>query len=116
MGWKGMGIDCTMRILDGWKQIARLFAWEVGVNGVVVGDLGLVRFLVFFFGFSTGAGGFVVLVLSIRRFDAATLGLDWTFLVHIPACVRLLFFLSRDIRRDIEVFDFRCTYCVCGST
>jgi hypothetical protein len=54
--------------------------------------------VLFGFGFSTGAGGFIVLVLSIRRFDAATLGLDWTFLVHIPACVRLLFFSLRDIR------------------
>jgi hypothetical protein len=26
----GTGIDCTMRILDGWKQIARLF---VGLGG-----------------------------------------------------------------------------------
>jgi hypothetical protein len=42
MGMGTAGIDCTMRILDGWKQIARLFVWEVGVNGVVVGDLGLV--------------------------------------------------------------------------
>jgi hypothetical protein len=32
-----MGIDCTMRILDGWKQIARLFVWEVGINGLLVG-------------------------------------------------------------------------------
>jgi hypothetical protein len=51
MGWKGMGIDCTMRILDGWKQIARLFVWEVGVNGVVVGDFGLVWFGSFWFWF-----------------------------------------------------------------
>jgi hypothetical protein len=51
------------------------------------------------FGFSTGAGGLIVLVLYFL-FDAATLGLDWTSLVHIPACVRLLVFeRERDIRQ-----------------
>jgi hypothetical protein len=63
MGMGTAGIDCTMRILDGWKQIARLFVWEVGVNGVVVGDLGLVC---------------VVLVLVLAL--ALAVLLDWFFL------------------------------------
>jgi hypothetical protein len=87
----GMGIDCTMRILDGRRSLACL----LGRLGLMVWSLGiwfgLVWFLVFFFGFSTGAGGFIFSG-PFFLFDAATLGLDWTFLVHIPACVRLLFF------------------------
>jgi hypothetical protein len=55
---------------------------------------GLVWFSLSCFGFSTGAGGFIFLVFF--QFDAATLGLDWTFLVHIPACVRLLLFSGLD--------------------
>jgi hypothetical protein len=44
MIWGRNGIDCTMRILDVRKQIARFFAWEVWVNGAVVGDSGLAWF------------------------------------------------------------------------
>jgi hypothetical protein len=86
--------------MDGSRSLACLLVWEVRVNGVVVENFGLVWFGLVLslscFGFSTGAGGFIFLVFF--QFDAATLGLDWTFLVHIPACVRLLFFLLRDIR------------------
>jgi hypothetical protein len=63
---------------SGWKKIARLFAWEVGVNGCLL--VGLVWFgSSFSVGFSTGAGGFYFLVafFSIRRGDSG-IGLDFS--------------------------------------
>jgi hypothetical protein len=95
-GMDGNGNGNGNRLYDadsGWTDADRSLVCWFGRFGLMVRWseiwFGLVSR---FFGFSTGAGGFNVLVLSIRRFDAATLGLDWTFLVHIPACVRLLLF------------------------
>jgi hypothetical protein len=80
------------RSLVCWSGRFGLMVWSLKI----LVWFGLVWFSLSCFGFSTGAGGFIFLVFF--QFDAATLGLDWTFLVHIPACVRLLFFLLRDIR------------------
>jgi hypothetical protein len=80
MIWGGNGIDCTMRILDVRKQIARFFAWEVRVNGVVVGDLGLAWlgvFVVLVLALALAATFLLFGLLSIRRGDSG-IGLDFS--------------------------------------
>jgi hypothetical protein len=62
------GIDCTMRILDRWKQIARFVAWDGRANGVVVGDMVCLDWL----------GFLVVLVLAL----ALAVLLFWCFIFY----------------------------------
>jgi hypothetical protein len=87
MGWDGNRLyDADSGSMEADRSL------DFGRVGLMVWSLGILVWLglVFrCFGFSTGAGGFVCLVFFL--FDAATLGLDWNSLVHIPACIRLLF-------------------------
>jgi hypothetical protein len=98
-GWDGYGNGNRLYDADsGWKKIARLFAWEVGVNGVVVGDLvwfGLVSRFFLVFSLALAVLSFLVLFFySTRRLW------DWTglFLYIYPHAFACSFFLLRDIR------------------
>jgi hypothetical protein len=95
-GMDGNGNGNGNRLYDadsGWTDADRSLVCWFGRFGLMVRWSGIWFGLVSrFFGFSTGAGGFIFLVLSIRRFDAASSGIGLDFSCTYTRLRSLAFF------------------------